>query len=250
MEKRPDIILELQEISQLLAGISAETPFRVPDGYFAQFPETVLDTIQTETFLANASAETLRVPLGYFEGLSTSIMDKITTVSTETEVASELNEVAPLLNTISREEIYTVPQGYFDTIDFAVSAQSEKQPAKVITLRIARKWMQYAAAALVAGVLVTGAFLYTDNNSNLLENEQYTGLDAPSGLNKVSEDELVSYLDNPEHITAAPATSLLASDDELKEVKNTIRQLSDEELNQYLQDYGEPFESAAATEKE
>ena len=59
----------------------------------------------------------------------------------------------------------------------------------------------------------------------------------------------MKYLNNPEHATAAPAATQLASEDELADVKNNIQQLTDEELSQYLKDNAEPFE-AVASEKD
>jgi len=146
-----------------------------------------------------------------------------------------------LLNTVSRAEVYTVPVGYFAGMDLSFSAKNVKKEGKVITLRIARKWMQYAAAAVMAGVLVTGAFLYTDTKNDLP--------DVSFELNKVSDIELVQYLDNPEHFVAAPAATSLASEAELVEVKNNIQKVSDEELNQYLRENAESFD-VVASEKE
>jgi hypothetical protein len=124
-------------------------------------------------------------------------------------------------------------------MDLTAAMHAPKE-AKVITLRIARKWMQFAAAAVMAGILVTGAFLFTDDRSGI-EQTKNDIPDVSSEMNKVSEDELVTYLDNPEHIVAAPAATSLATEAELADVKNNLHQLSDEELNQYLKENAEAF---------
>ncbi|MEO7531567.1 MAG: hypothetical protein ABIS69_09150 [Sediminibacterium sp.] len=248
MENKQEILQELQDISPLIAGIQAVNPFRVPEEYFAAFPGIVLEKVRIESLLVGGTAGTYAVPAGYFEGLSTSILGKIkTAVFINNEVSAELEEVAALLNTISRQNVYTVPADYFTSVDFATAAKNVKKEAKVVTLRIARKWMQYAAAAVMAGILVTGAFLYTDNNEDLGKITELP--DVSSGLNKVSESDLVTYLDNPEHFVAAPAATSLASEEELVDVKNNIRRVSDEELNQYLKENAESFDGVAA-EKE
>jgi hypothetical protein len=178
--------------------------------------------------------------MGYFESLSATILEKIK--SNSIEIKRELDEVAPLLNTISKQQVYTVPDGYFAGLNAVDGIKKIKREPKVITLRIARKWMQYAAAAVMAGVLVTGAFLYTDNGNSDVVGVSY-------GLNKVSDTELVEYVDNPEHFVAAPAATSLASESELVEIKDNIQKVSDEELNQYLKENAEPFD-IVASEKE
>jgi hypothetical protein len=244
MENRQKIVQELQDISSLLADMPLVNLYAVPYGYFESLPGIVLDKIRIEALMADASAKTFTVPQGYFERLPSAILSQIKAGENRlTEETAELDQVAPFLNMISRQNVYAVPEGYFDE-----AAQNEKKEAKVVTLQKARRWMQYAAVAVVAGVLITGAFLFTDSN-NYLEHEKFERLDVSSGLNNVSEADLVKYLNNPEHVVPAPATTLLASEEELADVKSNIRQLSDEELNQYLKENAESFD-AVASEKE
>lgn len=245
MQNKADILQELREISPLIVDFQSVNPYGVPGGYFTAFPEMMLEKIRIEAMLTNASANTYGVPAGYFEGLSTNILSKIKAGEVYTEVKDELAELAPLLNTISKEQVYTVPAGYFEKVDLTAAMYAPKE-AKVVTLRIARKWMQFAAAAVMAGILVTGAFLFTDDNGNL----NNTSIpDISSEMKKVSEDDLVTYLDNSEHSVAAPAATSLATEAELADVKNNLQRVSDEELNQYLKENAEPFE-APVSEKE
>jgi hypothetical protein len=237
MENKQQIEQELQEIGVTIAGARLINPYRVPAGYFSTLPETVLAELRNDAFLQNANTGTYAVPSGYFEGLAANILDKIKTVDQLNEVRAELDEVAPLLNTISRQEIYSLPAGYFANVDFA--AKATQKEGKVITLRIARKWMQYAAAAVMAGILVSGAFMFTNDRSGLGDVENGVS----SEFNKVSEADLVKYLDNPEHFVAAPAATSLASEAELADVKTNIKNLSDDELNQYLKENAESFET-------
>jgi hypothetical protein len=239
MENRKDILSELQLISPVLAGLEPVNLFRVPDGYFNAFPDGILAKI-------TATVETYQVPSGYFEELAGNILLKIKAGSEE--IRAELDEVAPLLNTISRREVFSVPAGYFEQANLAETSINTKKDVKVVRMRKANRWMQYMAAAMMAGILVTGAFLFTDTNSDL-SNEKNERLDISSELNKVSDDELVTYVNNPEHAAAAPATTQLASEEELADVKHHIKQVSDEELNLYLKENGEPFDTIA-TEKE
>ncbi len=221
MDRTPEISAELVEISPYLAQISAAIPYGVPAGYFDAFPGLMMERLEAEVALPVAQLPAYQVPVGYFEGLAGNILSKIRErESGLSEVQAELQEIAPLLNTISKTNSYTVPAGYFDAVAFVPVI--EKKPAKLIGLTFAKKWTQYAAAAVMAGILVTGAFLYT--NDNKVGDSGYSSTDVSSELNTLSETDLANYLDTPE----SSNTDVLAT------VKNTINTLSDEELDQYL----------------
>lgn len=244
MENRHIIEQELREIGSSVAALGAMNPYRVPAGYFEALPAEVLARAAQSDLFANASGEVYRVPSGYFEGLAARVLERIGTDAGTNEVRAELETVAPLLNSIGREPVYSVPAGYFDTLDLAAKAM---QPAggRVISLRTARRWMQYVAAAMMAGILVMGAFMFTGDKANLsIEKDAVS-----SGFNQVSEGELEKYLDNPEHFVAAPAATSLASDAELADVRSDIHDISDEELNQYLKENAENFETPSAVKE-
>lgn len=243
MENRKHIEQELQEIGVNIAHIPLLNPYRVPAGYFDGLAATVLAEVNKEGFVAGDAAPTYQVPQGYFEGLAANILGRIKTGENLSEAGAELQELAPLLNTISREEVYKVPAGYFAGANFTEKAIPKE--GKVINFRIARKWMQYAAAAVMAGILVSGAFMFTNDKPAV----EISTDRVSSEFNTVSEADLATYLDNPEHFIAAPAATSLATEAELAEVKTNIQNLSDEELNQYLKENTETFE-AGVSEKE
>lgn len=235
MENRKTIIAELQAVAPLVAEISPDKLYAVPEGYFASFPAVMAEKIRLEEMLAQAAAPVYEVPDGYFTALPGDILSRIQTNHT---VQAELDELAPLLNTIDKETPYQVPATYFAQADFARLARYQQPQAKVVSLRLARRWMQYAAAAMVTGLLVTGAFLFTDNSVNM-EESAYKTVDLSSEFNKVSETELTNYLDNPEHASVANTVTALTNEEILKDVKNNLQQVSDEELKQYLTDNAE-----------
>ncbi|MBV9988945.1 MAG: hypothetical protein JO301_14800 [Chitinophagaceae bacterium] len=226
MEQRAQILDELQKISPLLAQVPVNTPFRVPSGYFDNLPAMVMDRVQDPFLSADHQLNAFKVPQGYFESLAGNILEKIGA----NEVRTELETIAPLLNQISRKNPYELPAGYFEQLQ----ALPPKKEARVVPFRRARRWMQYAAAAVISGILVTGAFLYTDSGSDLRNDKT----DVPAELNKLSAGELVNYLDNPEH----PQT---ASSDVAADVKNNIHAVSDEELDQYLTEHADELTSTA-----
>lgn len=241
MDEKQKILDELREISPLLAENQPVIPYRVPETYFEGLADSVLGMISVQGLFNTVKSPTYEVPEGYFETLSSNILSRIREQVPVNEIAGELNEIAPLLNTVSKKEVYAVPAGYFDTVVFAANRQADKAPAKIVTLKTAHKWMQYAAAAVITGVLVTGAFLYTDNN-DYKKTENTDRLNVTNELDKMSVDDLAGYLDNPSLFIAAPAATTLASEADLMDVKNNVHQYSDEELSQYVKENGEPYD--------
>ncbi len=239
MENRQEISAELKEISPLLAEMAPVNPYALPAGYFIELPSAIIEKIRIEAVLQGASGHAYQAPEGYFEGLAGNILAKIQQQpGAASEVRAELEAVAPFLNTLGKQTLYTVPQGYFEQADFATTARNKQKEGGIFNLKMAGRWMQYAAAALVAGVLVTGAFLYSDKNE-YAEYEKYTHLDIPAELNKVSEEDLGKYLDNHEHFVTAPEITAPAAQ-EVADENEPIQALSDEELGQYLKQNAEP----------
>lgn len=221
----------------MLAGMGAPVPYSVPQGYFEAFPEKMTALAAGIDVPAGVGGEVFSVPGGYFDGLAADILNKVKALDSQ---ESELADIAPVLAGIGRSMPYTVPQGYFESLRARPAAT-----ARVITMRRANKWMQYAAAAMMAGMLVTGAFLFTDNRTNY---DQEQDFDVTSELNKVSAHELVTYLNNPEHAIAAPSTTVSAAETDMAYVKDNLSKLSDEELNNYLTENAGPFDSAPEKE--
>ncbi len=234
-DSRHIIEAELKEICPLLTEGQLLMPFEVPEGYFEALATSIIDYISREAVFPSVSESPFQVPDGYFEDLSGQIMARVRALG---DAEEELRVRTPLLTSVSKKVPYTVPEAYFNT--FTVPVPAEAQKGKLVTFRLARKWMQYAAVAMVAGVLVTGAFLFTDKN-DYLGQEKYEQLDLPTALNSVSDEELVNYLDNPEHyISAAHEGNSLTGEEVYSDVKNTIQLLSDEEMHSYLNENPEP----------
>lgn len=247
MEPRKEIIQELQAIGPILASIPFAGTYTVPQGYFTGLPDAMREHIRvSETILEASSVPVYQVPETYFDQFATQVLAKLK----EEERKTELAPTAPLLARLSYENLYTLPDHYFSRINFIPGVKKALAESRVITFHIARKWIQYAAAAVVTGILVTGAFLFTDDSRSYIQSEKIEKADVTSSLDKISEEALVDYLQNHEHMVIQPASTLFASEEELKEIKAHIRNISDEELNQYLKENGEtPETQVVAKEK-
>jgi hypothetical protein len=221
MENSAEIVGELQQLSPFLAENRAGMPYTVPAGYFDAFPGNILGLVQEPAVTGIKTTDpAFQVPTGYFESLAGNLLEKIK----KQEMGADELAAMPLLTGISRQNVYTVPAGYFER----AVAIPKKQRAKIVTL--ARKWTQYAAAAVIAGILVTTAFLVTDNTREP-EYKKVERLDLPTELDKMSENDLVNYLVSPELPVSA--------NEAIADVRNNIHTLSDDELSQYLKENSE-----------
>src|SRR5690554_1534616 len=118
METNTDISNELKELSPLLYGMEKTNVFSVPDGYFDELNEIILNAVTDKEaeFLATIPKQNNQpVPEGYFDNLAGTILAKIKTAQAQ-GTAGELRELSPMLYSIQNENTYTVPAGYFNNI--------------------------------------------------------------------------------------------------------------------------------------
>ena len=101
------------------------------------------------------------VPDGYFNELDEKIMEIIRRHPDYQTSREELESVSPLLSSISKRPVYSVPKGYFENFKPGVE---EKKDTKVVSIT-GRKWLRYAAAAIIVGVILMAGFI-AFNNSN------------------------------------------------------------------------------------
>jgi len=161
-----DIIQELNDLgSSLVTNTSYKTIYSVPEGYFENFSEHVLNLIRANESLAWLSSlpkETpYQVPIGYFDGLEEEIMEVIRNHADYQTSREELESISTLLSKLNKGPVYSVPKGYFE--NFNVAVESKKNEAKVISIT-SRKWFRYAAAAVITGVVALAGFMIYNNN--------------------------------------------------------------------------------------
>ncbi len=238
MDYKSDISGELREISPLVAGLPRKAPYSAPEeGYWDELPGVVMTQIHLQAVRHHPVFD---VPEDYFDSFPARMMDRLEAYGPPmpAEIHAELEELSPLLSTISRKPVYEVPPGYFETFSVELPA---KQKARVVSLpRRTQQWFGYVAAALVAGIMVTAAFIFTDNN----EMQSYNGIEninVSEGVSRLSEEEIANYLN------AHPSSGDMAittGNNELSEpeMQNAMDNLSEEEIQQYLQENSEPGE--------
>jgi hypothetical protein len=243
MSSSEHILNEMKEISPLLADAVCVTPYALPKGYFEGLPGSVLQKIQEASAILPGLTHAYQLPENYFETLSDQILSKVKTESREP--AEELEMIAPLLNRISKTPVLSVPEGYFEQLQPLVDTHQQER-AKVVEFKNYNRWIQYTAAAMVTGILVTGAFMFTDSNS-YLEQEKKGRIEL-RGLPDSAKDAgiLKPDTDNSEEVANnIPETSMavgetIPSIHKSKPSKSTLELLSDEELKRYLEENAIP----------
>lgn len=196
MKNTDTILTEMQSIAPSIAAIGTAMPYSVDAQYFESLPEILLEQAQ---FADNHIISNLpyQVPPNYFDQLSTQLLNRI---------AAETTVEAPI----------------------------QKTTAKIVRFNQVKRWMSYAAAAILAGILITNAFLFTDK-PNYSEYEKYRTLDIPSTLNLVSDADLNNYIQNNSH-TNGVEEMVVSESQSLPNLSENMELLSNENLDAYLQE--------------
>jgi hypothetical protein len=224
-----NIIEELKAIAPEVAGADRQNLYFVPDDYFDSLSRSVLTNIKL-THLKPA-ANPYSVPAGYFESLSDSILHKID--SSSNEVYKELSDVAPLLNTISKRTIFSIPQGYFENLQ--ALNKIETKATKIVSIGShIRKWMTYAAAASVLFIIATTAYLYIDIHGQYFEKQ----LPVEQKISKLNDQEIINYLKDNDGILSGAFISV--PDEQDSQIQTLLKNASDEDIQNYLDNYSDP----------
>ena len=228
------IVNELQNLSPAVANIDRRNVYSVPSGYFNNLANQIRRNVQQpESVFTHEVSNPFKIPQGYFEGLSNEILGKVKAGnSSHTEIEKELSEVAPLLNSISKAPLYKVPQGFFETL----TINKDGKLAKVISFSSTRKFVRYAVAASIAGIMAVGGYFYLDADK--------TTTYAQSGfnkqeVNKLTDDEIIEYLNNnPSAIEVSFTNKKVET-----EFENYTKELTEEEIADYLNENSEAGEN-------
>jgi len=223
-ENLADLILERIKTGRNLSGIqgleqgllpqdqlNTRDLFTVPDGYFEGFAGKLMARIHATEQDMSPSGELAilspllnsmdrkmpyTLPAGYFAGLA----GQVITASLATEPLPVIDADQPLLNLgLENKNPYQVPEGYFDGLA-ATILNRVKVPAvaKLVSFPKQARWLRYAAAAVVIGVISTAGLLFFNKQVTLKQ------IDPLQSLSQVSEQEMMNYLENQ----SSPSVSL------------------------------------------
>ena len=244
MDSSEQILSEMKTISPLLADMERTNLFTLPEGYFEGLAGAVLQKIQHTDDLLPEVVATYRVPENYFDILPGHILSQI---QKSNEINKEMEAIAPILNTINKEQVFSLPHCYFDRLQPQIkNSFEEPAQAKLVKLKTYRRWLQYAAAAMVAGILVSGAFLFTDSNSYLEQEKKgriiqqaVPDTTRDAGILKQATDSSEETADNSfgDEKNTDEAINTISKQ---ARSKSTLELLSDDELKKYLEENAIP----------
>lgn len=227
-----------------ISKLPAIVPYKTPENYFENLPDNILDKINTASLqLPNRrQQDVFTVPEGYFDGFANSVIDKI---KAQNDVRQELEEISPLLNTISKDNVYSLPETYFEELNPLTQAAKNKPSAKVVSMGSkSRRWINYAAAACISAVLFgSGYFLMSGDKTKPAQNTQQSSqsiaiaerADMQQQLADLSDSEIESYLNENSKVAVFTSTG---TDDYLRDqntdIEILIKDIPDEDIRQYL----------------
>jgi hypothetical protein len=239
------------ELPPVLAGLDRQAGPGVPEGYFEDFPVRMLglarareldsvagelDRISPLLGLMNKEIP-FTVPEGYFAELSDSLMGS----QGVSAIEQELEKGSDLLAGLRNAETYQPPEKYFEELPGLLlgRARETKSPARVVPLhRRKPNWLRYGVAASLAGIVLTGSLLWFNPPAS----RNSSG--APvANLSAVSDQEIQNYLDS-ENVPLGDVNTLAMGDPNENEGKDLLGDVSDEELQQYLNEYVSPKDQA------
>jgi hypothetical protein len=237
------------ELAGLLSRDTLNTNdlFTVPDGYFEGFAGELMDRIHAQEQVISVSGEMagispllnridklmpFSVPSGYFDGLT----GRLSAGSGSPEYQIEADLAILNQEGLKNKNAYRVPEAYFDGLAPAILNRVKKPVrANVVSLPGRMRWLKYAAAALVIGVIGTAA-LFIFNKGAAIRH-----MDPLQSLAQVSEQEMMNYLENQ----SSPSVSLDTSSNSVASIdlnndsdpKDLLNDIPDNELQQYIDDH-------------
>jgi hypothetical protein len=222
-------------------------PYQVPQGYFDNLPAAILNRVKA-TAADNATEELeilspvlsqigkqmpFNTPAGYFDELGENAIEGAQAIDF---VNGALENLSPIMNSLKSVQVYEVPAGYFEQLPGQVlQVAKAQQPAKVVSMSFTRRVIRYAAAAVVAGLIITAGWFYLGKSDKIIDKPEV----AAAELDSISDEMLEKYLENQ---TAAPAETAIAAtpavdDLSANDMKDMLADVTDADLQQYLEKY-------------
>lgn len=242
MESIKSISLELKELGSNLEAPNYPGPYQVPEGYFEELIPSLMNRIKAldepdagreigmlSPLLAGISREQVyTVPDGYFAGLENSAIDMIRDHPDYLSAEEELGAISPLLSAADKKIPYNVPAGYFESLKLNKEQKEERLPGKVLALK-PRNWARYAAAAVITGIICAMTILVL-SNSQIDPNKNPERWVKKNVEKKVNEDKLDEFVEmTTEEELPAPVIA-----EKSQEVAELVKDISAEEIDQFL----------------
>ena len=249
-----------REVLNRIARLNQETfasnlpkslTFSVPEGYFDNLASQVLGRIKagsvSKDFLGEDVAEEL--------ARISPIVSRISRENPYRLPEGYFAEVSPILSVLKDKTTYLAPEGYFDYLPAeatatvmaaAIAKGGDKAGAKVVAIGSRGKghWWRYAGVAAAACLILVFSWpqLHTglsNINGGKTDGGQGT-VDIAQSLHKVSDQEILNYLDDQNSILAEPVSNNTATTLDMNDsdIKTLLGDVPDGELQQYMEEHG------------
>lgn len=224
MTARENIKQELKELGSQLSDATYHAGYQAPEGYFDTLPARVMQRIRA-MYAADADTELKKLspllsciskktpyvaPEGYFDNM---------------EVPAD-ETLSPVLASLKTTNPYSAPEGYFERLPSLMAARVNKESAKIISLS-PRKWIRYAVAAMMVGLVATIGFLVVNQDGN----KNNPTAQVKKSLRKVSTDEINLFIEQT-GITGSEMVKV----ETRNEIKDLLKDVSDKEIQEFLDD--------------
>jgi len=238
MDSRLTILIELREISPLLAGITPVTPYVVPDGYFEGLANQVMQRVKLgedpiaelaglSPLLSSISKQIpYQVPEHYFSELSEQALGGAKAIEFVNE---ELENLSPMMIDLKHVNVYDVPAGYFDSLSSTILNKAKQhQPAKVVTMPF-RRVVRFAVAAMLIGLMAIGGWFIQKPAQTTMPVAKIE-----KGIHNASDEEILNFVEGDGGSIAEQ--TVLNTDEEIDsaDMKVMLADISDKELEQFI----------------
>lgn len=244
------ILNELFEISPLITNISNKMYYEVPEGYFNDLSDIILQRVRKQTALESSSEELqelspllysvskkmpFEVKENYFEVLSENVIEGITAINAVNE---ELENLSPVMENLKTIQVFTVPDEYFENLSGIIlnrikvnEGVSIAATAKIVKGHFTGSFIKYVAAAAVVGVVFLTGWLFFNNKQANSSNGNIANIEKQ--VKMLSDTELKTFV---EKNTIGGSLASYNDSTEVfdEDVKYMLADVPDGELQQYL----------------
>jgi hypothetical protein len=118
MTAKNEILMELKEISPVVAELGAITPYEVPAGYFEDFAGHVMARLHDTdepvlSFEKSGLNNPFTTPDNYFEAFSEVVLNRVKAEEAPSHT-EELKYLSPILGQLDKAVPFSLPVGYFE----------------------------------------------------------------------------------------------------------------------------------------
>jgi len=227
--------------------------FSVPEGYFDNLASQVMGRIKAGSAQQDLLGESIEEELARISP----IVSRITRENPYWLPEGYFAEVSPILSILKDKTTYLAPEGYFDYLPAAATATvmaativkgGAKAGAKVVAIGSRGKghWWRYAGVAAAACLILVFSWPqlhtgFSHISGGKTDGGQHQGtVDIAQSLHKVSDQEILNYLDDQNSILAEPVSNNTATTLDMNDsdIKTLLGDVPDGELQQYMEEHG------------